>query len=182
MASAAFLGAAAALVVALHLARLPKPDPAPAAQLSDSAQTPARPGGQRGQPTSTAPAAAASTDRDNPTPLTTNVLTGPGLGEPISYYYVFNAGPGTLRATVDGKNGKSRTGLSNAIAVELFDTDANELLEISLGSTHIDKRVVKEIRLGRQQQVIMRVRLDEATIDYKVRLEGVIALGPTPAK
>jgi hypothetical protein len=85
--------------------------------------------------------------------------------------------------TVDGKN-EGGGGLANAIGIERFDIDAEPLLEINLGATTDGKREVGRVQLGRQQQVIMRVRLDKRTIEYMVRLEGAVDLSPvhTPPK
>jgi hypothetical protein len=172
VASTALLAALAAILAALNRGLMPTH------QLSQSAPTSASPTAQRGQPTNSAPTLVPSTDRDTPTRLTSNEIVGRGLGERISYYYVFNAGPGNVSATVDGKN--RPVGLANAIRIELFDVNAKRLLSISLGNTTDDKRVVRRVQLGRQQQVIMRVLLDAATIDYKVRLEGAVDFTTPP--
>jgi TIR domain-containing protein len=117
-----------------------------------------------------------STNIDKPTLLTSNEIRGNGVGEDISYYYTFNAGPGTVKVTVDGKNKPG--GLTNAIGVEISDLDAKRLLYIGMGNTTIDKRKVERFQLGRRQQVIMRILLDERTLDYMVRLEGPIDFSP----
>jgi hypothetical protein len=121
----------------------------------------------------------APTDRDKPTWLPSNEIRGIGVGERISYYYTFNAGPGIVKVTIDGKN--KRPGYANAIGVELSDLDAKRLLYIQTGNTHgADKRVVERVQVGRRQQIIMHVLLDKATIDYMIRLEGAVDSSPTP--
>jgi hypothetical protein len=122
-------------------------------------------------------AGVPSTNIDKPTLLTSNEIRGNGVGEDISYYYTFNAGPGTVKVTVDGKNKPG--GLTNAVGVEISDLDAKRLLYIHMGNTTIDKRKVERFQLGRRQQVIMRILLDERTLDYMVRLEGPIDFSPT---
>jgi hypothetical protein len=120
----------------------------------------------------------ASTNRDEPTWLPSNEIRGIGIGERISYYYTFNAGPGIVKVTIDGKN--KRTGYTNAIGVELSALDAKRLLYIQTGNTHgDDKRVMEQVQVGRRQQIIMRVLLAEATIDYMIRLEGAVNSSPT---
>ncbi|MFL6228315.1 MAG: hypothetical protein ACJ741_06015, partial [Pyrinomonadaceae bacterium] len=37
-----------------------------------------------------------STDRDNPTPFTANVVAGDGADEKTEYFYSFTAGPGEI--------------------------------------------------------------------------------------
>ena len=58
----------------------------------------------------------ASTNIDKPTLLTSNEIRGNSVGENISYYYTFNAGPGTVKVTVDGKNKPG--GGSKAVALK----------------------------------------------------------------
>lgn len=178
MAAAALVAALAAVVVVLKLLPPSKADPRPTPPSNPSTGTTASPEARRDQPTNAAPTVAPSTDRDKPTWLSANEIRGRGVGEHISYYYAFNAGPGTIRATVDGKNKWAPS--ANAITIELSDIDAKHLLDISLGYTTDDKREVGRVELGRQQRVIMRVRLDEATIDYMVRLEGEVDFSPAP--
>lgn len=119
----------------------------------------------------------ASTNRDEPTWLSSNEIEGIGVGEDISYYYTFIAGPGIVKMTVDGRN---KSGLASAIDVELSDLDAKRLLAINMGNTNITKREVERVQLGRRQQIIMRVLLDELTIDYMVRLEGAVDFSSDP--
>ena len=103
-----------------------------------------------------------------------------GVGEDISYYYAFNAGPGTVTVIVDGKNKRVSYG-ANAIGIELSNLDAERLLSIRLGNTSKDDRKVGHVQFGRQQRIIMRVLLDKRTIDYKVRLEGAVGFSPAPS-
>jgi TIR domain len=110
-----------------------------------------------------------STNIDKPTLLTSNEIRGNGVGEEISYYYTFNAGPGEVKVTVDGKN---KNVVGSAIAVEISDLDAKRLLYINLGNTTVGKRKVARSQLGRRQQVILRILLGEGSLDYMVRLEG----------
>ena len=52
---------------------------------------------------------------------------------------------------------------------------------IHLGFTVDDKRVVGKFELlGHQQQIVMRLILDEATIDYMVRVEGAVDFSGAP--
>jgi hypothetical protein len=118
-----------------------------------------------------------STNIDKPTLLTSNEIRGNGVGEGISYYYTFNAGPGMVKVTLDGKSKPGN--VSNAISVEISDLDAKRLLYINIGYTTIDKRKVERFQLDRRQQVIMRILLAKGTLDYLVRVEGPIDFSPT---
>lgn len=127
-----------------------------------------------GPPASSVASGEASTDIDKPTPLSANQIAGRGVGQDISYYYTLEAGPGTVKVTIDGKN--KHSGVANAIGLEISDLDANRLLDIHTGNTTDDKRVIDTFELGRRQRIIVRVKLDEVTIDYKFRLEGAVHL------
>jgi TPR repeat protein len=125
-----------------------------------------------------------STNIDKPTLLTSKEIRGNGVGEAISYYYTFNAGPGEVKVTVDGKNKPglhpSFTGgdSTDAVDVEISDLDAKRLFYIEMDDTTIDKRKVERFQLGRRQPVIMRIFLSKFTLDYMVRLEGPIDFSP----
>jgi hypothetical protein len=66
---------------------------------------------------------AQSTDRDNPTPLTTNEIRGSGTGKKVEYYYTFLAGPGEVVLTVDS----GAKGSFSLVEVELFDYDEDRM-------------------------------------------------------
>ena len=63
---------------------------------------------------------AQSQDRENPTPLAANTITGSGVGKKVEYYYSFTAGPGEIVVTIDLK---AKAGSTNA-DVEIFDADS----------------------------------------------------------
>jgi hypothetical protein len=117
-----------------------------------------------------------STNIDKPTWLSSNEIRGIGIGEGDSYYYTFHAGPGIIKITADAKNKPS--GFAIAIHVVLMDINANKLADLSIGNTSIDQRVVKEMSLNHEQQLIMRVILDEETIDYMIKIEGAATFAP----
>jgi hypothetical protein len=129
---------------------------------------------QNKQPAKILTTASLSTNIDEPTWLSTNAIRGEGVGENVSHYYTFMAERGTVKVIADGKN--EYAGSANALGVVLMDLDANKLLKIHLGNTTKDKRVVKRVKIHRPQQIIMRVLLNKATIDYKVRVEGAVNL------
>jgi len=126
-----------------------------------------------------------STNIDKPTLLTSKEIRGNGVGENISYYYTFSAGPGEVKVTVDSK---SKPGLlpirpgefSDAVAVEVSDLDAKRLFYVEMNYNAIGKRKVERFQLGRRQQVIMRILLGEFTLNYMVRVEGSIDFSPAP--
>jgi hypothetical protein len=130
---------------------------------------------QDDQPANTTATDAVSTNRDKPTWLRTNEIRGAGVRETISYWYTFNAGPGEVKVTLDG-NAKGGPGPR----IEISDLDAKKLLNMGTRRPMgIEKRAVERFQLGRRQQVVLRVLLDEHTTYYMVRLEGAIDFTPT---
>jgi hypothetical protein len=124
-----------------------------------------------------------STNIDEPTLLTSNEIRGNGVGEDISYYCTFSAGPGTVTVTLHGKNKPGLLAIrpgdfSDAVAVEVSDFDANPLVYIATGNTNIDKQKIAHFQLGHRQQVKMRISLSKHTLDYMVRVGGPIDLSP----
>jgi hypothetical protein len=123
-----------------------------------------------------ASAAAQSTDRDRPTKLTSNEIKGGPVDDTVEYYYSLAAGPGELTVTVDAKANKNAA--APGIFVELFDSKARRLLNISaivgLGDS---KRDIKSVKLGSRQPVVMQLKLERGLEQYLVRIEGALQLG-----
>lgn len=129
----------------------------------------------------TAIAGAGSTDIDAPTILATNRIKGEGPKKPVSYYYAFNAGPGELIVTGDGKNLSSAT--TNSLAVGLYTLRSEKICHMSLGNTTIDKRETMACKFDKRQPVILRLDLTADTIDFRTKFEGPYDFEPfTPPK
>jgi outer membrane protein OmpA-like peptidoglycan-associated protein len=126
-------------------------------------------------------AGAGSTDIDEPTRLSTNRIKGEGIKKQVSYYYAFNAGPGELLVTGDGKNVSA--GTTNALAATLYTLRAEKICNLSLGNTTVDKREVVGCKLDKRQPVILRLDLSPETIDFRAKFEGPYDFEPfTPEK
>lgn len=127
-------------------------------------------------------AQSASTDRDNPTPLTTNEVRGMGIGREVQYYYTFLAGPGEVILTTDAA---AKSG-STFFEVEVFNMDAENIEVIRYGPTRTPERKVKRFQLGQQIPVLLRINLDPSAGNYLVRVGGAVqldsaaTLSPTP--
>jgi hypothetical protein len=120
---------------------------------------------------------AQSTDRDHPTPFTSDEIKGELKGEEIEYFYSFTAGPGEVTLTVDVKSSDGTTGT----AFELLDSNANKVLICCEGaqadSTGTTGRDVKSIRLGKRQTVILHLTpFKYGTGTYRVRISGAVSL------
>lgn len=120
---------------------------------------------------------AQSTDRDHPTPFTSDEIKGELNGEEIEYFYSFTAGPGEATITLDVKSSGGTTGT----AFELLDRDASKVLICCEGaqadSTGASGREVVSIKLGKRQTVILHLTpFKYGNGTYRVRISGAVAL------
>jgi hypothetical protein len=122
--------------------------------------------------------AAQSTDRDHPTPLSSNELTGRLYGNGGENFYSFVAGPGELTITVDVKS----TDGTLAMPFELLNANGADALlccefaqAAEPGQTG---RTVKSIRLRSRQTVILHLTENEyGAGTYRVRFDGPTSFG-----
>ena len=122
-------------------------------------------------------ALAQSTDRDHPTPFTSNEIKGELNGKEVEYFYSFIAGPGEVTLTVDVESTDGTTGT----AFELLDSDGNKQLICcefaQADSTGPTGRDVKSIKLSKRQTVILHLTpFKYGTGSYRVRISGAVAL------
>jgi hypothetical protein len=99
---------------------------------------------------------AQSTDRDRPTPLKSNELRGELDGSDSEYFYSFVAGPGELTLTFEVTASATNAGAT----IDLFDKNARSVLSglMAQGIDRGSERVVKSVRLGARQTLIMRLK------------------------
>ena len=120
---------------------------------------------------------AQSTNRDHPTPFTSDEIKGELKGEEIEYFYSFTAGPGEVTLTVDVKSSGGTTGT----AFELLDGNANKVLICCEGaqadSGGQSGRDVASIKLDKQQTVVLHLTpFKYGAGTYRVRISGAVAL------
>ena len=117
---------------------------------------------------------AQSTDMDNPTVLSSNVVEGEGDGKAETFYYSFTAMKGDVKVTVDAKSDN----YSVILDIALLDEDGRQLLRIQNVATDIGKREVATKHFVRDQKVIIRVALPKddhlKLITYKIKLDGSV--------
>jgi hypothetical protein len=125
-------------------------------------------------------ATAQSTDRKNPTRLTSNEvsgLIGGNLGD--SYYYTFIAGPGRIRLTLTIEGGKGML-TYNAIEIEVFNEKVRKIASASV--TSISGRSAQRtlpVNFSRRERVLLRINVPEGnqvSAKYRLRLSGAIEL------
>jgi outer membrane protein OmpA-like peptidoglycan-associated protein/predicted small lipoprotein YifL len=118
----------------------------------------------------TPPAGPGSTDIDEPTRLKTNRVKGEGPKKPVTYYYAFNAGPGELTLTIDGRNTAAAS--TEALIGGLYTLRSEKICETQLGNTTLEKRAVTSCKVDKRQPVILRLDLSAETVDFRARFEG----------
>jgi hypothetical protein len=116
--------------------------------------------------------AGQSTDRENPTPLTSTELRKDGTGKSAENYYTFVAGPGEVQLTVAARAKQFSTG----VRVDLFDADGNAVTNASVIATTTAAQEAKRFQIAKRQTIVMRIAIDENVGQYAVRLGGAVEL------
>jgi outer membrane protein OmpA-like peptidoglycan-associated protein len=115
-------------------------------------------------------AGPGSTDIDEPTRLKTNRVKGEGIKKAVAYYYAFNAGPGELTLTIDGKNTSAAT--TEALLGGIYTLRSERICQVELGNTTLEKRGVVACKIDKRQPVILRLDLSAETVDFRARFDG----------
>jgi hypothetical protein len=131
----------------------------------------------------TCPAMAQSTDPNHPTPLPSGVISGVSDGNRHTYYYIFDAGPGTLHITVQGRARMFSMGVS----ADLFDNSnrSNNLRRVgAIGGTGSITTERGDLNLEERKTIYLVLTLTENVSDYGVQITGALGAGavtPTPS-
>lgn len=119
-------------------------------------------------------ASGQSTDRDNPTPLTTDGLAGDFHQDDPEYFYSFVAGPGELTFTLDLR----ARGYGGAIYFTLYDAEGRELAAFDkLVTKGQSEKLVKKETFSKRQNIVMRVFSGNGEGSYSLRIGGPIEVG-----
>jgi hypothetical protein len=126
---------------------------------------------------------AQSKDRDNPTKLASNEISGFIEGTPngdqISSYYSFMAGPGEVTITLDVE---SVRGFASA-AYSVFDSDGRKVFGGHANSTSTGgERDTQRFAISRKVQLILRLELGSMmgrsdSGKFRIRFSGAIDSG-----
>lgn len=122
-----------------------------------------------------AAAFAQSTDPDNPTIVTQNVVqwNNPGNGETAVYYYAFTAGPGVLKVTTDQKSNGITA--NTKLSWQLTDADFKNLGSEDFYQVTTSERKVTDIKLTKKQKVILKVTAVEDVVNFKLQFAGAVS-------
>jgi hypothetical protein len=121
--------------------------------------------------------AGPSTDRDNPTALTSNHITGNGVDEKTDYFYSVAVKPGMLTATLEVKADKN-TAVSS-VDIAIIDGSGNNLLSTYANPDHGSaKHSVKSISLKSAGILILQVTVSPGVDTFKLALNGSLDLQP----
>lgn len=126
------------------------------------------------------PLAALFADRDKPQLLTTNVLFS-GQSQKKENYYVFNAGPGEIKFTLNV------IAAGAAVDVVLFDDQGEKLhfnnnsSNFSVSSSALNEQDSAQLVLDRQQKLLMRLHTayPQSLRTFRLKLDGPIQLAQT---
>lgn len=120
-----------------------------------------------------AQAQTPSTDRDNPTLLTSNFISNSGVDEKTEYFYSFAAGPGQVTLTLDVKAQKN-TAVSS-VDIEVFDAKAQSRLSTYANPDHgASKHAAKTLNLTSKQTLLLQVTVSPGVETYSITLDGPI--------
>src|SRR6187549_2088474 len=124
-------------------------------------------------------ATAQSKDKDKPTPITSNQVSGVSKKQDTrELYYSFTAGPGELVVTLDVEGLSGRSDRESLVRLTFFDQDSHEVGKFhrQSGLNGDNKRQVEKYNLTKQTSLVMRVTFEAGASKYKVGLSGDVSL------
>jgi hypothetical protein len=119
-----------------------------------------------------------STDRDNPTPLTSNVITSDGVDDKTEYFYSFAAGPGEIAITLDVKANKNAA--VSSVDIALYDAKSRRLMSTYANPDHgSSKRSIETVKIRGTQTLLLEVTVSPGVDNFKLKLNGALKIQST---
>ena len=116
-----------------------------------------------------------STDRDNPTPFTSNVATGDGVDEKTEYFYSFVAGPGEVNVSLDVKAEKGVA--VSSVDIALFDAKSKKLMSTFANPDHgSSKHAVETVKVKGTQTLLLEVTVSPGVDTFKIKVDGAVTI------
>jgi hypothetical protein len=118
-----------------------------------------------------------SIDRDNPTPLTSNLINGNGVGEKTEYFYSVPVSPGTLKIVLDVKADKNAA--VSSVDISLSDANGQDRLSTYANPDHgSSKSAVKTVSVKSKQTFLLAVAVSPGVDTFKISFAGSLDIQP----
>lgn len=127
-------------------------------------------------------AVAQSRDRDKPTQLTSNEISGL-IGDNIgdNYNYSFVAGPGEVSITLSVEAGRVHNPQWNNVGFDLFNEEGRRIaMKWVMALNGNTNQEVEHISFTRRQRVLLRIIIGDYNVGsgkYKLQLSGAVDVG-----
>jgi hypothetical protein len=123
---------------------------------------------------------AQSTDRDNPTPVTANVITSNGVDEKTDYYYSIPVGAGDLTVSLDVQAVKNAA--VSSVDISLLNKTSDTLLATYANPDHgATKHTARTIKSNSAQTLLLVVEVSPGVDNFKITLDGALNLSDSIA-
>jgi len=120
-------------------------------------------------------ATAQSKDKDKPTPITSNQVSGVSKKQDTrELYYSFTAGPGELVVTLDVQGLSGRADRESLVRLTFYDQEFHEVgnVERQSGLNGESKRHIEKYNFPKETPLVMRLTFETGASSYKVSLGG----------
>jgi hypothetical protein len=134
-------------------------------------------------------ASAQSKDRDSPTRLTSNEISGliDSESKGSVYYYTFVASPGEVAISLSVQSDPPSSAYSggiNTVSFNLYDRNAESIGSKSVSSYYGGgtAQAIARVDITRRQEVVLGISIPEGVLNaqrgkYKLRITGPVELG-----
>jgi len=120
-------------------------------------------------------ATAQSKDKDKPTPITSNQVSGVSKKQDTrELYYSFTAGPGELVVTLDVQGLSGRADRESLVRLTFYDQEFHEVgnFERQSGLNGESKRRIEKYNFPKETPLVMRLTFETGASSYKISLGG----------
>jgi hypothetical protein len=124
---------------------------------------------------STSATIAQSTDRNNPTPVTTKIINGNGVDEKTEYYYSIPAGVGDLTLDLEVKAAKEAA--VSSVDISVLNKKSETLVATYANPDHgSSKHATRTIKSKGPQTLLLVVEISPGVDNFTITLDGALDL------